>query len=169
VAERAATQAKASLSDEVSLWRVAEGTGIAGVIDAATNCLVAGLDSPALRVLAGTPASESSFAVEPVIVETLDELGLMDVDGSDAEVGALRAMCRRFLAGNISARELTSWAHGNIGHDGATPCQPLVNLDDEYDTNDYLLALPSLLSAAPGESLHEAVRREANALLASTP
>ena len=46
------------------------------MIDAAVACLVADVDSPTLRVLAGESPAGSRFDLEPVIEQTLDELGL---------------------------------------------------------------------------------------------
>jgi hypothetical protein len=47
-------------------------------------------------------------------------------------------MCWRLLDGDIAPRRLAAWAHRMIGHEGASPLQPLVELDDAYDAIDYI-------------------------------
>ena len=126
--DRAITQ----LVDAVSLWRMSP-LHAGEVIDAATSCLVVGLDTPALRELAGESLAGASYVVEELIRRCLEELAMSDVLELDLELAAATAMIRRFLAGSVSARELASWAHRVVGHDGATSLQPFVMLDDEYD------------------------------------
>lgn len=54
-------------------------------------------------------------------------------NGSEAEKCAgLAAMAGRVIFGVLRPRELTAWAHGLIGHDGAEWGQPLVELEDRY-------------------------------------
>lgn len=129
--DRAITQ----LVDAVSLWRMSPRHA-GEVIAAATSCLVVGLDTPALRELAGESPAKSSFEVEGLIRQCLEELAVSDVLELDLELAAATAMIRRFLAGSVSARELASWAHRVIGHDGASSLRPFVMLDDEYDLLD---------------------------------
>ncbi len=57
--------------------------------EAATQALVVGLDSPSLRVLAGT-TSKNAFELEDLLQRSLDELGLPRA----TEEEALRAMAR---------------------------------------------------------------------------
>ncbi|WP_432885511.1 hypothetical protein ACQPYH_01610 [Kribbella sp. CA-245084] len=129
-------EAAALLADAVSLWRLSPGTANE-VIDAAVQCLVAGVDSPTLRELAGASPRDSRFVLEPLIEDTLDELGMEDVLAVNAQRGAFAAVLRRFKRNDLSARELVRWAHTNIGHDGDARCQVFVDLDDMYDTVDY--------------------------------
>lgn len=127
------TNARQEFRDAVCLWRVSPSGAAAVVIEAATECLVAGEDTPTLRELAGASPRESAFVLEPLITDTVNELGMADLLGADVQVEALRAMLRRLLAGKITARNLASWAHREIGHEGAPSCQPFVVLDDDYD------------------------------------
>lgn len=130
--------AKRAFADAVALWRFGQGMRAADVIDAAAQALALGLDSPTLRELAGESPQESWFVLNPVVEQTADELGTVDVLAATPQRAALEAMVRRFQAGALSARELTSWAHFSIGHAGDPECLPLVELDDVYDTAERL-------------------------------
>jgi hypothetical protein len=129
------TRAASLLGDAVSLWRISPGS-IDDVIDAAVECLVAGIDSPTLRELAGASPRESQFVLEPLIGDTLRELGMLDVLETSVQRGALAAMLHRLKDNRVSARDLTRWAHTHIGHDGDAECQVFVELDDVYDAVD---------------------------------
>lgn len=122
--------------DAVNLWRIS-ATNTGEVIDAAVGCLLAEVDSPTLRELAGASPRDSQFELEPMIERTLQELGLEEVLDVGPQRGALTAMIRRFNDGDLSARDLARWAHSYIGHDGDASCQAFVDLDDMYDTADY--------------------------------
>ena len=129
-------RATALLADAVSLWRLSPGTAD-DVVDAAVQCLVAGVDSPTLRELAGASSRESQFVLEPLIEDTLHELGIEDASAVDVQRGAMAAVLRRFKRNELSAREVVRWAHTTIGHEGDARCQVFVDLDDRYDTVDY--------------------------------
>jgi hypothetical protein len=77
-------QATARLADLAQLWRGrADHVGMVGgagttalLVAAATGCLVAGRDSPALRELAGVSPDEARSVVGPLLDATLRELHL---------------------------------------------------------------------------------------------
>ena len=73
--DRAGEDATGRLSDAVALWRVGAAPA-SGVVDAAVDCLVADVDSPALRELAGESPRGSRFILDPLIDQALDELGV---------------------------------------------------------------------------------------------
>jgi hypothetical protein len=102
------------------------------VIDRAVDALVAGLDTPGLRDLAGRSSDENWFEMRELIDETFAELGApLPQIGTDAPMLlALQFMCERFVAGQITARELAKWAHAHFGHEGPSRAQDLVELDD---------------------------------------
>ena len=135
-AEPEEVSATLALEEAVSLWR-SNASHVAEVIDAATDCLVAGLDSPSLRMLAGASPRASMLELEPLIFASLEELGRADLLQRNIQREALRTMSRRFARGAMSARELAAWAHTHVGHDGPEDCQPLVVLDDMYDEAGY--------------------------------
>ena len=64
------------LFDAAARWDAGSVFGPAELIDAACTALIDGLDSPALRELAGASPRESSTEVDELIDRTLDELGL---------------------------------------------------------------------------------------------
>lgn len=160
MAALAPDEATALLADAVSVWRLSPGT-VNEVIDAAVQCLVAGVDSPALRELAGASPRDPQFVLEPLVEDTLAELGMLNVLSVNAQRGALAAMLRRFKRNEFSAREVVRWVHDHIGHDGDERCQVFVDLDDMYDTAVY--------SDVDTEELERWMTDEANAFLEGRP
>ena len=126
------------LQDATALRSIRQGTA-ADVIEAACDCLVAGVDSPSLRILAGVSPSAGSQELIQWLEPTLGELGLtyFPEGGQEGEDAAVRVMATRLLAGALSPRELARWAHAVIGHDGTPLAEELVMLDDVYDTLEY--------------------------------
>lgn len=155
--------ARESLSDAVALWAVGPTSGAQDVIAAAVDALVAGVDSPSLRELAGLSAKDDYWTLRPLVEATLDELDISHPgpDSDETQVAAARVMCRRLLRGDLTAREFVIWAHGTVGHDGAARLQPIVELDDGYDICGY--------TGETAEELDEAAHREARSLLAGEP
>lgn len=153
-------EAERDLADAVVLWRL-PGTASAVVIDAATQALVDGLDSPALRQLAGEPAGASWFDLAPLVERVVEELGLADLLTASPERAALTVMVRRFRAGALSAHDLVCWAHQNIGHEGPPDCLPFVELDDEYDLVE--------CGVLDGEQVERRVAETAEAFLTGRP
>jgi hypothetical protein len=99
--DRARDETAARLADAVSLWRLGPGNANE-VIDAAVQCLVADVDSPTLRELAGASPRDSQFALERLIEDTLEELGMQDVLAGNAQRGALAAVLRAFERHELS-------------------------------------------------------------------
>lgn len=148
------------LSDAVALWRLQPGL-VEDVVDAAVDCLVADVDTPSLRVLAGADPKDSRWVLEPLIEDTVRELGLTELLSISPQRAALTVMLRRLEANEVSASELVGWAHTHVGHDGDPDCQRFVDLYDAYGLADYT-----------GQSLSELdrwTREEADAFLAGRP
>ena len=152
-----------ALFDAVALWEVRSTFGAGEVISAAVDALVAGIDSPSLRELAGVSAEEDYWTLRPLVEGTLDELDISyPGPGTDEiQVAAARAMCKRLLKGSLPPREFAAWAHSTIGHEGAARLQPLVELDDVYDVSEY--------TGDNLQDLDDAARSEARRLLAGEP
>jgi hypothetical protein len=134
--DRAGEDATGRLSDAVALWRVGAAPA-SDVVDAAVDCLVADVDSPALRELAGESPRESRFILDPLIDQALDELGVDRVSVTDPERAVLTAVLKRYKRGELTAAAAARWAHRHIGHSGDGVCQIFVIFDDIYDTVDH--------------------------------
>ena len=105
------------------------------VTDAAADCLANNMDTPSLRDLAGRSTNENWFEMKELLERTFGELDLR-IPPTDAERSSLVGMayvCREFLAGRLSPRELSNWAHTHLTHEGPPQAQGLVDLDDEFD------------------------------------
>jgi len=124
------------LSDAVALWRVGAAPA-SEVVDAAVECLVADVDSPALRELAGESPGESRFILDPLIDQAIDELGVDRLTLANPHQAALTAVLKRYKRGELTARAAAQWAHRYIGHLGDDRCQVFVDFDDMYDTVNY--------------------------------
>ena len=134
--DRAGEDATGRLSDAVALWRVGAAPA-SDVIAAAVDCLVADVDSPALRELAGESPHESQFILDPLIDQALDELGVDRVIAANPQRAALAAVLKRYKRGELTAAAAAQWAHRNIGHQGDAACQIFVDFDDMYGTVNY--------------------------------
>ncbi|MGG7463359.1 hypothetical protein [Plantibacter sp. YIM 135347] len=118
-----------------ALWLIGVESPIA-VARSAADVLGGDLDTPSLRAVAGLQSTSDWWEVRIPLGLAWEELGSpLPPDGSDElTVLALRAQCRRFLDGRLTAPSLASWAHSVAGHDGPTAAQQLVQLDDDIDT-----------------------------------
>ncbi|MGW5769841.1 hypothetical protein ACWEVY_11925 [Streptomyces longwoodensis] len=125
------------LQDRAVLWSMGE-IRATDVVTAACDALVAGLDSPALRILAACTRAEADYDVPDLLPPALDELGLTihsagSVAGQEA---AARALAARMLAGELTPRELVFMIHQRFGHE-LPLAERLADLDDDYDVLDY--------------------------------
>uniref|UniRef100_UPI0020B69F8A hypothetical protein n=1 Tax=Streptomyces sp. AC627_RSS907 TaxID=2823684 RepID=UPI0020B69F8A len=123
--------------DRAALWSMGE-IRAADIVTAACDALVAGLDSPALRILAACTRAEADYDVPDLLPPALDELGLTfsPVGGVAGQEAVARALAARMLAGELTPRELAFRFHQRFGHD-LPLAERLAELDDEYDTLDY--------------------------------
>ncbi|WP_371600845.1 hypothetical protein [Streptomyces sp. NBC_00564] len=125
------------LQDRAVLWTMGE-IRATDVVTAACDALIAGLDSPALRILAACTRAEADYDVPDLLPPALDELGLTfhsagSVAGQEA---AVRALAARMLAGELTPRELAFRIHQRFGHE-LPLAEQLANLDDDYDVLEY--------------------------------
>ncbi|MEU5727311.1 hypothetical protein ABZ783_36680 [Micromonospora sp. NPDC047738] len=127
------------LQEAAILWSVGS-VPATDVIDAACACLVAGTDTPTLRILAGVSPVKGSESDElrRWLRDALTELSLAYYrEGSrEGEEAALRVMARRLLVKTITPRDLTSWASGFITYDGTPLARDLIDLENTYDYLD---------------------------------
>jgi hypothetical protein len=69
----------ARLAATITLWRLG-AVRSEEVVDDATDALVAGLDSPTLRLLAGVRRADAPAEVDDLITSVVEELGLPEVE-----------------------------------------------------------------------------------------
>jgi len=134
------TDALTSLHDAATLWSAGFG-GPEEVVRAACDVLASGEDGPTLAMLAALPLRglhDSDLA--DLLAPALAEVGLPYVvpHSREAEEATLVVMAQRTLAGAMSPRELALWAHRAFGHDRLALATRLAELDDDYDTVEYL-------------------------------
>ncbi|MFF3973805.1 hypothetical protein ACFYZ6_28680 [Streptomyces rubiginosohelvolus] len=126
-----------ALQDHAALWSAGE-ISASDVVDAACDALVAGLDTPGLRILAARTRAEADYDVYDLLPPALEELGLTfpPVAGEAAQEAVVRALARRMLAGDLKPWELTFRIHQRYGHE-LSLTERLAELDDEYDILEY--------------------------------
>ncbi|MFF3863229.1 hypothetical protein [Streptomyces sp. NPDC002209] len=127
-----AEAAASELQDRASLWNVGE-IPASDVVSAACDALVAGLDSPGLRMLAACTRAEADYDVHDLLPEALDELGLIlyPATSEAGQEAAARALARRMLSGGLKPWELTFRINRRYGHELPLTAR-LAELDDEY-------------------------------------
>jgi hypothetical protein len=139
VPEQASSEFVDGLYGEVALWCTTPEIGSGRIVEMACDGLVAGLDGEGLAAVAGTSVGNEGWnfgaAVETMLVEFGREFP--GRGSAVAQLGAIRAMCRRGLDGSVSPRALARWAHVVVGHAGSDEAQLLVALDDAYDEVEY--------------------------------
>ncbi|MFE0723535.1 hypothetical protein ACFW4O_11465 [Streptomyces mutabilis] len=87
------------------LWSIGEAHAH-DVVEAACAALVAGLDSPALRILAGYTRAEAEYGVPDLLPFLVDELDLVFYtrDSEAGQEAVVRALAHRMLAGRLPHR-----------------------------------------------------------------
>lgn len=132
-----AETAAIALQDHAALWRVGE-IPASEVVSAACDALVAGLDTPSLRILAACTRAEADYDVHGLLPPALAELGLTfhPVASEAGQEAAVRALARRTLAGELTPWDFTFRIHERYGHELALT-ERLAELDDEYGVLQY--------------------------------
>ncbi|MFE7598388.1 hypothetical protein [Streptomyces sp. NPDC057494] len=122
-----------NFQDHAALWSAGEARA-SEVVDAACAALVAGLDTPSLRILAARTRAEADYEVPDLLPAVLDELGLTlhPVACEGGQEAVARALARRMLTGELTPRHLAFRIHQRYGHE-LPLTQRLAELDDEYD------------------------------------
>ncbi|MEU6010290.1 hypothetical protein [Streptomyces sp. NPDC047453] len=111
---------------------------VGGVDSGLHDVLVAGLDTPGLRVLAACTRAEADYDIHELLPEVLNELGLTfyPLASDVGQEAAARALARRILAGELTPREFTFRIHQRYGHE-LPLTERLAELDDEYDVLEH--------------------------------
>jgi hypothetical protein len=147
--------ARRRFGDELALsdLRAADSRSL---VSAATDLLTLGVGGAGLIALASkvvTPLT-SPFEMDALVIEARDELAMGQLDPEATAIRAAQAQVRRWLRGEFTDRQLASWAHSAIGHEGPAVLQDLVVTDDMYDID------------ATSKSIHHDLERIAERLLA---
>jgi hypothetical protein len=127
------------LREDAVLWTVGEVTTRELVLSAC-DALVDGLDSQALRLLAGASESTSAFDIDDLLRALAPELGYGAISHGSVEgrIEAARVFAARCVRGELPPRELAGWMHERIRHGHPDRrVEALVVADDEYDTLEY--------------------------------
>lgn len=123
-----------ALQEAGAAWIVGE-RDCGELTDTAARALAAGIDGPAVQALASLWRDSDWWDVRATMDAAFDEVGVprLGQDSEETRLLALAHECRRFLDGSLSARDLTGWAHGVVGHDARSMTERLVELDDGVD------------------------------------
>lgn len=151
-------------------WAWQDYTHGQDVVDAACDALVAGLDSPALRDLAGLYRDAPREVVQLTVDDVVEELGLDLPVGRDAlSRYVLRREARTLLDGWITPRAFTERAYlidlTSRSGDGVLFVSPLWEYEELDDVEEYLGHGTSTCAEARA-ALDDDVRRAARAFLA---
>lgn len=130
--------ARRSLVDRTARWACGF-INASEVVDAATDALILGLDSPTLRVLAGVPAAQATIEVPDLVERAMDELELpyFGPGHPTNRLIAAAALAAEHVHGTLTARDLCRIVHQHYGHGAHDLIEPLAELDDCYDTIEY--------------------------------
>ena len=114
-------------------WRLFDDRDAHEITVAAANAIVAGVDSPHLRELAGLHRSTSARELRDVAAAAFAEVGLgfPDLQSDTGKLLGLVELCRRYHEGELSARELVHWADGNFDYEAPDEARDLAMLDDD--------------------------------------
>lgn len=125
--------ADCGLQDMAALWSIGAASPQA-VVRCACDALVAGLDTPSLRILAGLTRAEADNDMPDILPAALAELGLdyYARGASDGQQAAVRVLAAQAVSGSLTPRALAAEIHRYLGH-GLPLAERLAALDDEYD------------------------------------
>lgn len=119
-------------------WSV-EKMSTAEVVSDATQLVAEGSVAEWVVALACLPPDASATDVEDALGRAIPEIDVPVVPRGNPEavLAAALAMVRRCLMGHVAERDLARWMHTVIGHARSEELEPLVVLDDVYDSARY--------------------------------
>ena len=134
-------QATGTLQDTVAL-RGIDAVSPQAVLSCACDALIAGLDSPSLRILAGLTRTEADYHVPGILPATLDEPGLdfYPRDSRGGQEAAARALAAQAVSGSLTPGELAAAIHRHFGRN-LPLAERLAVLDDR--TTSALTSAPT--------------------------
>ena len=127
------------LAEDVALWSMGE-IMTADIVEHACDALVGGLDSQALRELAGASPTTFSVDIEKLLRQLAEDFGFPFYErrGEAGRLAVARVLARRCVAGELPPREFVQWLHSRVGHGHEDEqVEALVSLDDSYDITKY--------------------------------
>ena len=148
--------------DAVALWS-AEAWTHEELVEAACDALIAGVDSPGLRELAGVFRLEAHYEVPRLLPIAAEELGVeWHARGSKlGRIAGCRAMARLCLFARMAPKDLAGWAHFMFQHGENEAIEPLLGLSDAYEIVSY--------TGVRQEEIDEQVRAACRGLLETEP
>jgi hypothetical protein len=98
------------LAEDAALWSTREVT-TSELVRLACDALVDGLDSQALRELAGASDSTSVYEVEDMLERVAEDFGfrLLARDSEGGRLAATRVLAAQCVAGQLMPREFARW------------------------------------------------------------
>ncbi|RMI44979.1 hypothetical protein [Streptomyces triticirhizae] len=140
------------LADRMALWGVGELSS-EDLVDAAVAALLAGLDAPALRELAGVARREAPYEVPLLIPEVATQLGLDRPEpGPATEAAALAALAAMTVRGELAPAAFVFRAVDLAARDSALD-RRLVHLAADYGyAEDFDVPVDALDAAALAEA-----------------
>lgn len=102
------------------------------VVGAAPRAGVGDVLTVALDAVRDLDEDVSLGQIHRAVAALHDALQLDVVEGSALQEAAVAAQCRRHLAGELSARELTYWVWRVVGLRGSERTRPFMGFEDEY-------------------------------------
>lgn len=109
-------QAARRLLYTAALWSIGAASPQA-VVSRACDALVADLDSPSLRILAGLTRAEADHDVPEILPAALAELGLVfyPPGSRSGQQAAARALAAQAVSGSLTPRALAAEIHRHFG------------------------------------------------------
>ena len=120
--------------DSAVLW-VVDGE-FSRVVDAAVECLVQGISTPSLDILAGSSPSEPYSERLDLVRSVFDELDLPAVPDDPDELArdAVRIQLRARRAGILSVADLETWVTGSLTCDTRDRVEDALSDDNRPDS-----------------------------------
>ena len=115
------------------LWLVGHRTS-QDVVDAATEALVAGVDTPSLPLLAGTPMRDAQVEVPDLLPKVMDELGLPipPRETEAANIAGARELATMLLEHELGPSAAAKAIYSLLLPALPPPVRPLVGLHEDY-------------------------------------
>ena len=120
--------------EAIAWWRLDLPDRRRVLIQAAVDLLMSGIGGPAVSEMASLYSDADGFQIDQSIEQVAHELGISSDLSRESNLIVLPRMCRLVLAGALSEREFSRWAHSEFHHESDVELlNDLALLDDDYD------------------------------------